>query len=121
LVSLIVALVFGVAWSVTHGTGGGIRDAAGHISAPWLLLPLLGSGFAASHRPILGAFVGLTTTLVALNGYCFTNAFVLDLGPHTTMQDIALTTRAIGDMWFTYGIVIGLGCGAAGSWLAARY
>jgi hypothetical protein len=118
--ALVTALAFGVAWSVAKGNAAGIRDAAGNVSAPWLILPLIGGALAARQRPVLGAAVGLTMTLLALGGFYLANAFVLDLGPHTTLQDVALTMHAVGDMWFRYGIVSGIGFGAAGSWLAGR-
>jgi hypothetical protein len=117
---LAVALAFRVAWSIAKGNAGGIRDAAGNVSAPWLILPLLGGALAARQRPLVGAVVGLTMTLLALGGFYLANAFVLDLGPHTTLQDVVLTMHAVGDMWIRYGIVSGIGFGAAGSWLAGR-
>jgi hypothetical protein len=120
LIALLGALAFGVVWSVLKGNASGIRDAAGNVSAPWVVLPLLAGAFAAVRRPLLGALIGLGVTFVALVAFYLTNAFVLDLGTHSTVQDVALTMRSVGNMWFRYGVASGIALGAGGAWLAGR-
>jgi hypothetical protein len=120
LLTLLAAVIFGIAWSVAKGNASGIRDDAGNLSAPWVVLPLLAGAFVAPRRLILGAVVGVAVTLIALSAFYLTNAFVLDLGPHSTLQDVVLTMRAVGDLWFRYGILSGLVFGAGGAWVAGR-
>jgi hypothetical protein len=120
LVALLVAVVFGVFWSVAKGNAAGIRDDAGNLSAPWVVLPLLAGAFVARRRVVLGGLVGVAVTLIALSAFYLTNAFVLDLGPHSTLQDVVLTMHAAGDLWFRYGILSGLAFGAGGAWVAGR-
>lgn len=103
-----------------EGNGSGIRDAAGNISAPWVVLPLLAGAFAAARRPFVGALIGVSVTLAALVAFYLTNAFVLDLGPHSIVEDIALTMRSVGNIWFRGGVVSGIALGAGGAWLAGR-
>src|SRR6185312_11587823 len=118
LVTLGVAIAFGVVASVLKGNGSGLRDAAGNVSAPWLILPLVAGAFAAPRQWVAGALVGLAATLAALVAFYFANAFVLDLGQHSTLQSIALTMSSVGNVWFQGGLVAGVVFGAAGATLA---
>lgn len=120
LVTLAVAIAFGIAASVLKGNGSGLRDAAGNVSAPWLILPLLAGAFAAPRQSVKGALVGLAATLAALVAFYFANAFVLDLGQHSTLQSIGLTMSSVGNVWFQGGLVVGVLFGAAGATLAGR-
>jgi hypothetical protein len=56
---LVGAVAFGATCSVLKGNSSGLRDAAGNISAPWVILPLLAGAFAATRRPLLGALTGV--------------------------------------------------------------
>ena len=120
LLAGLTAVGFGVLWSVAKGNAGGVRAAAGNLSAPWVILPLLGGALTARAKLVLGALVGLAMTLIALSAFYFTNAFVLDLGPHSSLADIHLTMHAVGDIWFRYGVLSGLAFGAGGAWIAGR-
>lgn len=112
------AVVFGALESVLKGSGSGVRDGIGNLSAPWVILPLLAAA-AGRRRILFGAAIGLLTTMTALIAFYFTNAFVLDLGAHTTLHDIGLTLN-VGNLWFKAGIVSGPVMGAAGAWVTRR-
>jgi Family of unknown function (DUF6518) len=113
------AVAFGALESVAKGNAAGVRDGIGNLSAPWVILPLLASAAASRGRMWLGAMIGLLTTTVALAAFYLTNAFVLDLGPHSTLHDVSLTLNT-GTVWFKAGVVSGPVMGAAGAWLARR-
>lgn len=116
----LLAALFGALWSILKGNGGGIRDTAGNLSAPWVILPLLAGALVARGRAVLGAVVGVAGTWLALCAFYLTNTFVLDLGPHSTLGDLALTMGAVGNLWFRYGLVSGIALGGVGAWLAER-
>lgn len=114
--ALMIALAFGVTWSIVKGNGAGVRDAVGNISAPWLLLPFLaGALVAKGRRPAAGAGVGLLVTLAALAGFYVANAFVLDLGPHPLLVDVRLAVVA-GKHYFALALLSGPAFGALGGW-----
>jgi len=120
LAAALLAVLFGGLWSIFKGNASGIRDAAGNLSAPWVILPLVGGALAARGKPVVGALVGLAMTFLALSAFYFVNAFVLDLGPHSTLADISLTMNAAGNIWFRYGILSGVALGGCGAWVAGR-
>src|SRR5947209_6458374 len=97
-----LALLFGILASVLKGNGAGVRDGVGNLSAPWVIVPLLAGAMASGGQPSRGAVVGLLATLLALTGFYLTNAFVLDLGSHSTVADIGLTLN-VGSLWFKAG------------------
>ncbi|HEU0194559.1 MAG TPA: DUF6518 family protein [Gaiellales bacterium] len=116
----LAAVAFGVAMSVLKGNDVGIRDDVGNLSAPWLLLPFF-AGAAAGRRVPVGALVGLLATVVALVSFSVANAFVLDLGPHSLVNDLRLTVGA-GDYWVQLGFLSGPVFGALGAlWRRHRY
>jgi hypothetical protein len=119
LLLAVAAAAFGAFESVLKGNGPGVRDGIGNLSAPWVILPLLASAALARRRILLGAAIGLLTTMIALVGFYLTNAFVLDLGAHSTVHDIGLTLNG-GNLWFKAGIVSGPIMGAAGAWVSRR-
>jgi len=108
---LLGATLFGIAVAVLKGGDAGIRDSLGNISAPWLLLPyfagLTGKG------PLRGASLGLMASLAALAGFYVAEAFVLDLGGHPVLTNLALTLGA-GRMYFAAGVLSGPVMGALG-------
>lgn len=116
---VIAAAAFGVLESLVKGNGAGFRDGLGNLSAPWVILPLLAGAFVSPGRIVRGAVIGLTTTIAALGGFYLANAFVLDLGSHSTLHDIWLTLN-VGNVWFKAGAVSGPAMGAAGAWAAQR-
>jgi hypothetical protein len=118
--AIAIALAFGVVVSVMKGSDGGVRDAAGNVSAPWLILPLVAGALVAARRPLLGAVVGLLTTAASLLGFYLANAFVLDLGPHSTLHDLGLTLSAAGGLWFRAGLISGPVAGGVGALAAGR-
>lgn len=113
--ALVIALAFGVTWSIVKGNGAGVRDAVGNLSAPWLLLPFLAGALAAKARPAMGAVVGLLATVAALAGFYVANAFVLDLGPHPLLMDVRLAVVA-GKRYFALALLSGPVFGALGGW-----
>jgi hypothetical protein len=109
------ALVFGVLESVVKGNGAGVRDGIGNLSAPWIILPLLASAAVSGGRVGRGAVTGLGATLAGLTGFYLANAFILDLGPHSTLHDIGLTLN-VGSLWFRAGALSGPLMGMLGAW-----
>jgi hypothetical protein len=114
---LTAAVVFGAVESIVKGDGAGVRDGIGNLSAPWVMVPFLAGAVGARGRVARGAAIGLLTTLAALLGFYLTNAFVLDLGPHSSVHDLGLTLGA-GTLWFKAGALSGPVMGAAGAWAA---
>src|ERR671922_1750016 len=96
LVVLAAAALFGVVMSVVKGNDTGIRDDIGNLSAPWLLLPFL-TAAAMRRRTVSGAALGLAATLAGLTGFYVADAFVLDLWPHSLLNDVRL---AFTTYWF---------------------
>jgi hypothetical protein len=113
-VLVVAAFGFGVTVSVIKGNGSGIRDAIGNTSAPWLMLPFVAVLYWRTQSAIRGALVGLAASLTALSGFYIANSFVLDLGPHTWLQDLSLTVHA-GEMFFALAVVSGPFFGALGA------
>jgi hypothetical protein len=109
---IVAAATFGAAMSLLKGNDAGIRDDLGNLSAPWLLLPFF-AGAATNKRPLAGAAAGLTATVVALVAFYVANAFVLDLGPHSLLNDLRLTVGATG-YWLPRGLITGPVFGALG-------
>jgi hypothetical protein len=114
-----LSLLFGVLTSVFKGNGSGVRDAVGNVSATWLIVPLLASWYAAPGRVSAGAGLGLAATMAALLGFYATNAFVLDLGSHSTLHDLALSLRP-GTLLAPFGAVTGAVFGGIGAVCAGR-
>src|SRR5262249_41495915 len=115
LLLMICAVAFGASESIFKGNGAGLRDGIGNLSAPWVILPLLAGALGSRGNIALGAVVGLLTTLAALAGFYLANAFVLDLGPHSSVHDIGLTLSG-GNLWFKAGAMSGPAMGAVGAW-----
>jgi len=90
-----LAAAFGIACAVVKGNGAGLRDAIGNVSAVWLLLPFLAGAAGGTRRVATAALAGLAATLVALLGFYFAESFVLDLGPHPWLTDLALTMNTV--------------------------
>jgi hypothetical protein len=111
----VVAFAFGLTLSVEKGNGGGVRDAVGNISAPWLLLPFVVGVVLGRGRTAVGAVVGLLATFVALAGFYLANSFVLDLGPHTRLDDVRLAVEG-GKQYFVLALLSGPTFGALGAW-----
>lgn len=116
---LALALLFGMTASVLKGNGAGVRDGIGNLSAPWVIVPLLAGAAAPRRRLGWGALLGLFATLLALTGFYLANAFVLDLGQHSSAADIALTLN-VGSLWFKAGALSGPVMGALGAWASRR-
>lgn len=117
LLFLAAAVLFGAVESILKGNGSGVRDGIGNLSAPWVMVPFAAGAAGARGRIAFGAAIGLVTTLAALLGFYLANAFVLDLGPHSSVHDLGLTLGA-GTLWFKAGAVSGPVMGAAGAWAA---
>jgi len=116
---LCLSLLFGALTSVFKGNGSGVRDAVGNVSATWLIVPLLASWYAAPGRVFAGAATGLAVTMAALLGFYAANTFVLDLGSHSTLHDLALSL-APGSVLAPYGAVTGVAFGALGAACSGR-
>ena len=108
-----LAAAFGVASAVVKGNGGGLRDAIGNVSAVWLLLPFLAGAAGGTRRLASAALAGLSATLVALCGFYFAESFVLDLGPHPWLTDLALTMNTVPH-YAEFALLSGPGFGALG-------
>ena len=119
MVLVMAAAAFGALESVLKGNGAGVRDGIGNLSAPWVILPLVAGAVGSRGNAALGAVVGLLTTVAALVGFYLANAFVLDLGPHSSLHDIGLTLN-VGNMWFKAGAMSGPAMGAVGAWASRR-
>ncbi len=120
LLVLLAAATFGAVMSVLKGNDAGIRDDIGNLSAPWLLLPFF-AGAAVHRREPAAAAAGLAATVTALVTFNVTNAFVLDLGPHSLATDLRLTLGATG-YWIPRGLISGPVFGALGGfWRRRRY
>jgi uncharacterized protein DUF6518 len=118
-VLLAAAVAFGIAASIIKGNGPGIRDGLGNLSAPWVTVPMLISAAASRGRIALGALLGFLATALALAGFYLANAFVLDLGAHSTAHNIGLTLNG-GNLWFKAGLVSGPVMGVVGAWQVRR-
>jgi hypothetical protein len=90
-----LAAAFGIVSAVVKGDGSGLRDAIGNVSAVWLLLPFLAAAAGGARRLASAALAGLAATLVALCGFYFAESFVLELGPHPWLTDLALTMGTV--------------------------
>ena len=113
------AVAFGVICSVAKGNGGGSGRGGQHERA---LGDSAASGGGVRGSAAAGrALIGLIATLLALTGFYLANAFVLDLGPHSTLHDIWLTLSPLGNPWFRFGVISGSAFGALGAWLAGRH
>jgi hypothetical protein len=108
------ALAFGAGVSIVKGNGGGVRDAIGNTSAPWLLLPFIAVLYSQIRNTRRGVLTGLLASMTALCGFYVANAFVLDLGPHSWLDDISLTVKA-GRLFFALAVVSGPLFGALGA------
>ena len=115
-----LAAAFGVVSAVVKGNGGGLRDAIGNISALWLLLPFLAGAAGGTRRLATAALAGLAATLVALCGFYFAESFVLDLGPHPWLTDLALTMSTVPH-YAEFAVLTGPIFGALGYLWRSRY
>jgi hypothetical protein len=117
VVSIAGAIALGTFYSVLRGNSSGARDLLSNVSAPWLILPLLGGRFACGGRPLLGALVGVLVTFGALVAFNLTGSLVHGLGPHRTIEE-TLRTLVENGMLFRVGIASGVAFGALGAGLA---
>lgn len=108
---VLAAILFGIAVATFKPGSTGVRDSLGNVSAPWLLLPYFAG--ATTRGWIRGGFLGPAACLAALAGFYIAEAFVLDLGGHPVLTNLALTLGA-GRYYFTAGIVVGPLFGAIG-------
>jgi len=65
--AVVLAAVFGIAAGFLKGDEIGLRGQLGNLSAPWLLVALLGALHCTT--PLRGALAGLAATLTALAGF----------------------------------------------------
>jgi hypothetical protein len=113
---VMAAAAFGALESIVKGNDAGVREGIGNLSAPWVIVPLLAGAVGSRGSTLLGALVGLLTSLAALVGFYLANAFVLDLGPHSSLHDIGLNAQrrkhvvqGWGDEWSSDGCGGGVG------------
>ena len=102
---------FGLAMAAIKGQDGGVRDALGNMSAPWMLLPFV-AGTRYS-RILCSAWAGVAITLAGLFGFYLAEAAILDLGPLPWYTDLKLTLGS-GHVYEAWGIAAGLLYGALG-------
>jgi uncharacterized membrane protein len=115
VIVVVAALAFGVGVSIVKGNGGGVRDAIGNTSAPWLLLPFIAVLYSRTRSISRGVVTGLVASMTALCGFYVANAFVLNLGPHSWLDDVNLTVRA-GRLFFVLAVISGPLFGVIGAW-----
>jgi Family of unknown function (DUF6518) len=106
------AFAFGIVVAVLKGGDAGWRDSIGNISAPWLLLPYFAGTVTRGWKR--GAVMGLVSCLAALVGFYAAEAFVLDLGGHGVLTNLALTLPS-GRQYFLAGMICGPIFGAIGA------
>jgi hypothetical protein len=112
---LLAAVAFGIGDSILKGNGGGVRDALGNTSTPWLLLPFVVGAAVGRGRLLVGAAFGLLLSLLALGSFYVTNTFVLQLGPHPWIVDLRLTFEG-GQRFFVLALLSGPVFGGLGAW-----
>jgi hypothetical protein len=112
LTVITLAFAFGIVVAALKGSDAGWRDSIGNMSAPWLLLPYFAGTVNGGWKR--GAVMGLVSCLAALVGFYAAEAFVLDLGGHGVLTNLALTLSA-GHMYFLAGVVCGPIFGAIGA------
>jgi len=115
LILFVVICAFAAVAAVVKGHHGGVRNAIGNLSAPWVLVPFLAGAFVLPRRLALGALVGTASTAAALACYSFVRA----AGGGSGRASFDLIA-ASGNRWLLIGVIGGVGLGATGSWLAAR-
>jgi hypothetical protein len=64
----LLAFGFGFAIATVKGHGGGLLDAVGNLSAPWLLVAFLPG--LRTRSIARGALAGVAATMLALAGFC---------------------------------------------------
>jgi hypothetical protein len=99
--------------AVLKGNGTGIRNDVGNLSAPWLLVPFVASAVASNGRIPRAVIVGTVASLLALLGFYVANSFVLQLGPHSWIEDVRLAVSG-GRRWYVLALVSGPFFGALG-------
>jgi hypothetical protein len=114
---IVAAATFGALAALVKGQGGGVRDALGNISAPWLLLAFLAG--TVWPRARVAALCGLGATLIALAAFYAAESVILDLGPHSWIVDLQLTFRG-GHAYFVEAVLSGPIFGALGGIWARR-
>ena len=114
---LLAGLLFGVLVAVIKGQDGGVRDALGNASAPWVVVPFLAGMRADSVSR--GALLGIATTLASFFGFYLAEAAVLDLGPHPWYIDLKLTVGTV-NVYEKWGLLSGSLYGALGAVWASR-
>lgn len=96
---------------ILKGTDGGLRDAIGNLSSPWLLVGILAG---AQVRPLpKAAFAGLACTLTALGGFYLA---VAAQTPSSSTHEVFASNR----LWLFAGLVSGPVCGVFGSLIGRR-
>ena len=112
------AVAFGVVMAVVKGQADDARNAAGNMSAPWIVVPFLaGARFA---RPWHGLVAGVAATLAAFAGFYVAEAVVLDLGPHPWYVDLRLAAGTV-NVYERAGVLSGALYGALGTlWATGR-
>ena len=74
LILFVVICAFAAVAAVVKGHHGGVRNAIGNLSAPWVFVPFLAGAFVLPRRLALGALVGTASTAAALACYSFVRA-----------------------------------------------
>jgi hypothetical protein len=118
LAGLVLAgIAFGVLVAAVKGQDGGVRDAVGNTSAPWVLVAfLVGTRCSRAWR---GALAGAATTLAAFLGFYLAEAAILDLGARPWYVDLELTLGS-GRVYEAWGLLSGSVYGALGAAWASR-
>jgi len=106
LVTLVVAVLFGVIMQIFKGNTIGIRNAIGNLSVPWLLLPYLSGKLVGQRKIWVSAGIGLAASMVALFGFYAADPFVWNLTHQGLLANVLLTLDA-GRRWFLLAFLSG--------------
>jgi hypothetical protein len=121
---VVLAFVFGIVAGILAGQSGDgvglasrVRSVLGGLSAPWVLLAWVAG--ARTSRVVVGAVLGVGTTIVALVGFYVVSGIVEPMGGRTLVQDVG-SWIAANRVWFEAGVVSGPIFGALGGWWRRR-
>jgi hypothetical protein len=114
----LLAFGFGFAIATVKGHGGGLLDAVGNLSAPWLLVAFLPG--LRTRSIARGALAGVAATMLALAGFYLAVGLSADYGLHGGLWaniELAFTANR---RYLAAGLLSGPLLGAAGSWWSSR-
>jgi hypothetical protein len=106
LVTLSIAVIFGLMMQFIKGNHPGVRNAVGNLSVPWLLLPYFCGLLVGRRRILLSVGIGLVASMVALFGFYAADPLVWNLRHDGLLANVLLTMVA-GRRWFMLAFLSG--------------